>query len=384
MNIKDQVVRIVTQRVGFIIPGLAAGALAFGIPFTLVNANSEEDHIVIVRQSQSIEQVVEDELQSSRFAKQIATYNGFDSISTILPGGTSLQIPQPYMQGRQFGRVVFAKGDVTHSQSRLVVNPPAKGAFVYNGDTFTTGGDGFVSLSFSSGTVVNLQPESRVSIADIECADETIDCVIALNAEKGEVSSQIEPRTEGQRAVKFSVETPFLSAAVRGTAFYVSVEGDADKLGVTRGLVATDVNGTSNDLPKGKGLLAKAGVAPLVVDLLAPPELAIGTEKIIFSPEDKIHWKAQSNAEQYRLVIARDESMSQPIFVENLTSNSATLPVEAPGNYYVAVAGIDDKKFVGLPASTQFFYASIDDQEKLELQIQRGGDVVDIAAPSHC
>jgi len=75
--------------------------------------------------------------------------------------------------------------------------------------------------------------------------------------------------------------------------------------------------------------------------------------------------------------------MSQPIFVENVTSNSATLPVEAPGNYYVAVAGIDDKKFVGLPASTQFFYASIDDQEKLELQIQRGGDVVDIAAPSH-
>ena len=383
MNTKDQLVRIIAQRARFIFPALAVGALAFAFPLSLVKANAEEDHIVIVRQSQSLEQIVEDELQSSRFAKQIATYNGIDSISTILPGGTSLQIPQPYMQNRQFGRVAFAKGDVTHSQRRLVVNPPAKGAFVYNGDTFTTGGDGFVSLSFSSGTVVNLQPESRVTIADIECADETVDCVIALNAEKGEVTSQIEPRAKDEPAVKFSVKTPFLSAAVRGTAFYVSVEDDADRLGVTRGLVATDVNGTANELPKGKGVMAKEGVAPSVVDLLAAPELAIGTGKTIYSSQDEIRWTSQSDAEQYRLVIARDESMSQPISVENLTSNSSSLTVEAPGSYYLTVAGIDDKMFVGLPASALFSYASIDDQEKLELQIERSSDVIDIATASH-
>ena len=85
-------------------------------------------------------------------------------------------------------------------------------------------------------------------------------------------------------------------------------------------------------------------------------------------------------------MIAQDESMSQPIFVENLTSNSAALPVETPGSYYLSVAGIDDKMFVGLPASAFFSYASIDDQEKLELQIERSSDVVDvvdIVAPSH-
>jgi len=385
MNIKDQVVRIITQRARYVFPALAAGALALAIPLSLVNANAE-DHIVIVRQAQSLEQIVEDELQSSRFAKQIATYNGIESISTILPGGTSLQIPQPYMQGRQFGRVVFSKGDVTHSQRRLVVNPPARGAFVYNGDTFTTGGDGFVSLSFSSGAVVNLQPESRVSVANIECADETVDCVIALSAEQGEVSSEITPRPDGQPAVKFSVKTPFLSAAVRGTAFYVSVDDNEDRLGVTHGLVAADVNGTANEIPEGKGLLAKPGVDPAEVNLLAPPELAVGTERTIYSSQDELLWQAQSGAEQYRLMIAQDESMSQPIFVENLTSNSAALPVDTPGSYYLTVAGIDDKMFVGLPASAFFSYASIDDQEKLELQIERSSDdvdVVDIVAPSH-
>ena len=336
-----------------------------------------------MRQPQSLEQVVEDELRSSRFAKQIATYNGIDSISTILPGGTALQIPGPYMQVRQFGRVVFTKGDVTHSQRTLVVNPPAKGAFVFNGDKFTTGGDGFVSLSFSSGTVVNLQPESSVSIADIECADESVKCVIALNAEKGEVSSSITPRPEGQPPVKFSVQTPFLSAAVRGTSFYVSVEEGADRLGVTHGLVAASAGDTTNELPQGKGLLAEAGVEPAEVDLLAPPELAVGSGKTIYSSEDELFWKVLSDAQEYRVEIARDESMSQSVFSANLDGNSLALPVDISGNYYLTVAGIDDKKFIGLPASTGFTYATIDDQEKLELQIERSGGVVDVASPAH-
>ena len=387
MNMKDQVVAVVAQKVaqraGVVVTVLLAGVLALAIPLSHVTADSKEDHIVIVRQPQSLEQVVEDELRSSRFAKQIATYNGIDSISTILPGGTALQIPGPYMQVRQFGRVVFTKGDVTHSQRTLVVNPPAKGAFVFNGDKFTTGGDGFVSLSFSSGTVVNLQPESSVSIADIECADESVKCVIALNAEKGEVSSSITPRPEGQPPVKFSVQTPFLSAAVRGTSFYVSVEEGADRLGVTHGLVAASAGDTTNELPQGKGLLAEAGVEPAEVDLLAPPELAVGSGKTIYSSEDELFWKVLSDAQEYRVEIARDESMSQSVFSANLDGNSLALPVDISGNYYLTVAGIDDKKFIGLPASTGFTYATIDDQEKLELQIERSGGVVDVASPAH-
>ena len=394
MNIRKRADGIATSKVQFMVPGklvrmaahlrILAGVLALVIPLSLAKANSAKDHVVIVKKPQSLKQVVEDELQSSRFAKAIAAYNGIDSISTILPNGAALQIPKPYLLNRQFGRVVFAKGDVIHSQSRLVVNPPAKGAFVYNGDSFITGQDGFVSLSFSSGTVVNVQPESRVSIADIECADETVECVIELNAEKGEVTSDITPRPEGQPAVKFSVKTPFLSAAVRGTSFYVSVEDGADRLGVTDGLVATDVNGSANDVPKGKGLLAEAGADPAVVDLLAPPEIAIGTEKTIYSSEDQLVWKTLSNAQQYRLAIAQDESMSQPVYVANLEGNGVALPLlDVPGSYYLTVAGIDDSEFVGLPASAVFSYASIDDQGKLELEIQRSSDVIDIAAPAH-
>lgn len=382
MKIKDHAVRIAAAKKASVLAGSLAVVLGLATVLPVSSADTE-DHIVIVQESQTLKQIVEDELHSLRFARQIAIYNGFDGISTIVPGGTALQIPKPYMQDREFGRVVFTKGDVVHKQKRLVVNPPSKGAYVYDGDIFDTGADGFVSLSFSSGTVVNVQPESRISIADIECADETVKCVITLNAEEGELHSQITPRAANQPPVEFSVKTPFLSAAVRGTAFYVAVDESAGKLGVTRGLVDAKVGASSNSLPKGKGLLAKAGVVPAVVDLLEPPELTLVSERTIYSAQDRIHWKALDNAQRYRLSIAMDESMSQPAYESEIAGNSAPLPMDVPGNYFMAVAGIDGKEFLGLPASNSFSYASIDDEEALELSIERVGGVINVSTPSY-
>ena len=203
--------------------------------------SADADRYVVVEEAQSLQQIVERELQSARFAKQIANYNGIKSVTSIVPVDTTIQIPKPYLSKRDFGQVVFTKGDVVHTQESLVVNPPARGAYVHEGDVFTTGEDGFISLKFMSGSVVNVQPESRVSIEDIDCADIKTSCVIALNAHEGEIESQITPRPAGQPPVKFTVSTPFLSAAVRGTAFYVNVNEGADRIGVTHGLVATDV-----------------------------------------------------------------------------------------------------------------------------------------------
>ena len=75
--------------------------------------------------------------------------------------------------------------------------------------------------------------------------------------------------------------------------------------------------------------------------------------------------------------------MSELVHVENLEGNSSALPIDAPGNYHLTIAGIDEKMFIGLPASAVFSYASIDDQEKLELQIERSRDVVGIASSLH-
>lgn len=362
---------------GVIIPGFVVSALLFAIATTGL---AENDHAVVVSESQTLQQIVEHELQSSRYAKQIATYNGYDADTSVVPIGATIKIPKPYLQQRDFGQVVFAKGDVVHAQQNLVVNPPAKGAQVFKGDTFSTGEDGFVSLKFSSGSVVNVQPQSRVSVKDIACADETVSCLIALNAEQGEIESSVTPRPEGQPPVEFTVTTPFLSAAVRGTAFYVNVEEGADRIGVTHGLVATDVNGSANELPKGKGLLAEASVEPELVDLLEAPEIMLSESAAIYSSEDTIRWRAMQAAQRYRLTIAQDDALTSPLLVDDLQETKLLLAEPlTPGQYFLSVAGIDSKKFLGLPATMQFNIAEIVDEENVDLQVTRVNGTVNVA-----
>jgi len=383
MKNRDQPVSIAIPKVAGWRLGILTAVLAL-VALVSVGIAETEDHVVIVRESSSVEQIVEQELDSSKFAKQIATYNGIATISTILPAGTSLQIPKPYLLNRDFGRVAFVKGDVTHTQKDFVVNPPSKGSRVFNGDVFSTGEDGFVSLRFNSGASVNLQPESRVSVVDIDCVDAEASCVIKLSADKGEVHSEITPRPEGQPEVKFSVETPFISAAVRGTAFYVDVDQNVNKIGVTRGLVTANSNGATNDLPKGKGMVAVPGEAPSVVDLLAPPVMSEqGGESVLFSMEDRISWNDVEGAAKYRYMVSSDPSMINPDLVQEVDSSSAFPNVDAVGEYFVSIVAIDDQGFLGLPLNTSFKYVDIEDVEPLELLIQRVGAVAEVSVPGY-
>ncbi len=370
-----------TKKVSQITRSLAKAGFVTALVVSVASVSwSNTDHHLVVLESLPLEQIIETELQSKRFAEQIAAYNGIAAVTTIIPGGTTILIPNPYLLGRDHGQVVYSKGDVLHTQKRVVANPPARGAYVYKGDTFTTGEDGFVSLKFSSGSVVNLQPDSRIAVRDINCVDETVNCVIALHAEKGVIDSQVTPRPADQPQIDYKITTPFLSAAVRGTAFYVTVDKDSDRIGVTEGLVSASVDNNANELPKGKGLLVEENVEPEVVDLLEAPELIAATSDAIYSDEDVVRWNPLEDAQRYRLTIAEDESLSTPIRTSETQRSGAFLPDGLPpGEFYLSVAGIDNQEFIGLPSAIRFNHAAIDDQEQLELEIIRAGDEVTIS-----
>lgn len=360
-----------------IIAGLVLGAASVA---TMLSAADPNDHTVVIRSAQTVEQIVNAELQSVRFAEQIASYNGIN-VGTVLAVGTTLAIPRPYMESIDYGRIAYVKGDVVHTQTDSVVNPPAKGSLIRNGDVFRTGNDGFISLSFNSGARVNVQPDSRILIQDIDCAKASVKCVISVNATKGQIHSEITPRPDGQPPVKFTVETPFLTAAVRGTAFYVDLNDNENRIGVTKGLVATASGGASNDLPRGKGLSAKPGVVPEVVDLLDPPKLTVQSDTLLVSAEDNISWSVLNGANSYQANIALDSAMAEPIFVQQTNSTGVATPELTPGDYYLSVAGVDDKAFIGLPVRQKITYAEIIDTQQPRLDILRRGNTIELSFP---
>lgn len=360
---------------------LIAAIASAGVCTTLGVADPS-DHTVVIRTEQTVKQLVREELQSVRFAEQIAAYNGMPNASTVLAVGTTLAIPRPYLDSLDFGRIAFVKGDVRHSQTNLVVNPPGKGSHVFDGDVLETGSDGFVSLVFNSGARVNVQPESRIIVNDIQCIKVSVKCVIDLSATKGQVHSEVVPAVDGQPPVQFSIDTPFLTAAVRGTAFYVDVDQKENRIGVTKGLVATASAGAQNDLPKGKGLSAKPGVVAEVVDLLDPPVLGQDSDVILFSEEDSLSWSAIDGAKRYEANFATDSTMSESQLVEQ-TEGLLLSPALSPGDYHVTVAAIDDNEFLGLPAKAKISYAEISETQQPEITIVRRGGTVELSMPGY-
>ncbi len=361
-------------------------ALAAAAPATVVSADRDVprgDQVLIVRSALTLEQLLQQRINSVEFAPQIAALNNISSVTTVLPVGTALTVPKVYLDTLDFGRIAYVKGDVTHKQTSLVVNPPRKGSQVFNGDIIQTGEDGFVSLSFKSGARVSVQPDSRVVINNIDCIDDDQNCTISLLATQGQVGSEVTPRADGQPPIEFSIETPFLTAAVRGTAFYVDLDDEKNRIGVTKGLVATAAGGANNDLPKGKGLSAGEGSAPELVDLLDPPSLSLTGDRILLSAEDDIAWDELNGAQSYRADIASDEAMVQQLASRTLTQTSFDTPELAPGDYYLTLAGIDEKAFLGLPMKRKVAIAAIVDEPRPQLSITRQDGVTDLVVPGY-
>ncbi|OED36315.1 hypothetical protein AB833_27195 [Chromatiales bacterium (ex Bugula neritina AB1)] len=363
-------------------------ALALWIALTAINlttvsyAAEPQDHIVVVRSEQTVAEIVEYELQSIRYARQIAAYNGIDSVASLLPVGAILQIPRPYMDLLDFGRINFVKGDVAHTKTDLVVNPPKNGAAVHSGDIIRTGSDGFVSLSFNSGARVNLQPNSRVIVKDIDCARSAEKCVISLQATEGQVASEVTPAAKDDKPVQFSVDTPFLSAAVRGTAFYVDVENEVNRIGVTKGLVAAKSGNSQFELPKGQGLSAAAGIPAQQVALLAAPTLVNMSENQLFSAEDSINWLELDGAAAYETTVASDAEMSQTVVLQRGGEKNYYPELEA-GEYYISVSGVDQQEFVGLATRSRIRVAEISERTQPSLNIERRGGVVSVSMSNY-
>ena len=88
-----------TKKVSQITRSLAKAGFVTALVVSVASVSwSNTDHHLVVLESLPLEQIIETELQSKRFAEQIAAYNGIAAVTTIIPGGTTILIPNPSVQ----------------------------------------------------------------------------------------------------------------------------------------------------------------------------------------------------------------------------------------------------------------------------------------------
>lgn len=308
---------------------------------------------VIVQRGDSLRTIAKRELGSSGYAPMLAEFNEI-SESADLSIGQIIRLPIHVPARNEAADVVFVKGNVTGTDQ----NTLSRGDRIELGDVITTGIDGFISIEFSSGSVVNLQPDTQAVLKRLNCLPNDDSCLIEINVERGELGSDVESR-DGQ-PVEFKINTPYASAAVRGTVFDFSASDQNMVVGVTEGDVIVAAQDQEVALAEGFGSVTQEGEAPgQPIELLPPPVYRYVPTRA--AAGDSITWWNLQGVNTYEAILSNDSAAIQAI--ADFTATDTRLePATVPaGDYYLTIRGVDENGLQGFTSNTRLTIAAIDE-----------------------
>lgn len=317
---------------------------------------------VVVADGDTLSSIAARELGKSGYAPQLAEFNELVTNAPLVPGNI-IRIPIHVPARGEFAQVVFVKGNVTASRSddeteqtdsaRITIERDME---VLSGDTILTGSDGYISIEFSSGSVVNMQPDTEAMLSRLNCLPGDDSCVIEIKTIKGKVTSNVERRDD--QPVDFRISTPYASAAVRGTVFDIDAD-DVLLIGVTEGTVDVAAENQLVDLQTGFGSVVEEGQAPSPpIALLPAPVFKRVPARV--APEDTITWWPFSDAASYDALVTNDENGNETLATFEVSNDQIRFDTIDAGEYYLFIRAIDQNGLRGFTSNVPITIASVD------------------------
>lgn len=157
-----------------------------------------------------------------------------------------------YAQPEVYGTMMVVKGDIKVNSTKSGKVETAKVGFkVYAGDAIQSGADSRAKIIMSDKNVINVSPDSKVTIAKYENNPAKDSRNVELKVDYGKVRASVEQQYDGEKN-KFNVRTPTAVAGVRGTDFIAGYNPTTRKTTVMtfKGLVAVGVAGANGSITK--------------------------------------------------------------------------------------------------------------------------------------
>ena len=314
--------------------------------------------------------LAETEYGSPAFWRLIAEYNSLTP-SAALQQGQIIKLPVLLKRQFEFADVSFVKGDVHLSRPGEETRELTRDDTIVIEDVVKTGEGGFASLTFRSGSIVHVQPQSEIELVRLRCLENDATCVLGIKALKGEVSSNVQ--RVGDQPTDFRIFTPYATAAVRGTEFDFTAGNDIMVVGVTEGNVDIVSAGLENNLDRGFGSVTKRGQAsgdPIA--LIEPPTFKGIPPR--FAEGDKISWWRALNSSQYIVSIANETNSSEVVSQVRQPNQVYQFGELNPGSYLFNVRPVDKNGLKGFPSSQKVNVVQINPQAGIyELAANRDG-----------
>ena len=346
---------------------LVLGLSAFGgLVGSKVSMANEADEFVlepgnkphVVLQGETLQSIARDEFGTTGLWRHIAEHNQLDA-NSVLQIGQVIDIPRLVKREREFASVIFVKGqvDITPASSGTT-RPMEKTDKIRINDIITTYKSGFVSIQFLSGSVVNIQPATSVQLTKLRCLADDDDCLITLDARKGALSSDVKKKTSQE--TRFTITTPYASAAVRGTRFDVEATPENILVGVTEGAVDIEAQEVSNPLDIGFGIVTAAGQVPgQPIELTGPPTFRGVAAR--FTNGDKLSWWKVADSSNYIVTLSSDAGSQNIVSQRRQPSQVFEVTDLDDGEYFVNVRPVDSNGLKGFGTSQKLNIVSIDD-----------------------
>ncbi|AMY12497.1 FecR protein [Luteitalea pratensis] len=333
-----------------LIAGLSATVEAQGPPAPLTPDDTYTHTIV---RGDTLIRLAEQLLSEPHRWSIVARLNKVRNPKRLRPGRT-LAFPLDRMRSLPGeARVLWVRGKPRVETAGAGTVLALLGATLAPGDSVVTADDESVKLQLSTGSLVTLGEQARITLVELRTLAGPQVSRTRVDVQRGRVESSVVPATHP--AQKHEISTPVVIATVRGTEFRVSVGTDAASVAteVTDGSVGVGRGPENVALPAGYGMRARVGVP------LAPPRALLPqTDLAALSASSarlpvRVRWPAIAGATAYRVSVAPSGD-APALEDQQVPSPEVTWPDLADGIYRIAVRGIDADDLEGLEATATF------------------------------
>lgn len=285
-------------------------------------------------------------LKNPSLAQALRRFNQIPDDHRILPG-TQLRIPQEWLKLESTQvTLLAATGDTTLRQNGNPARAAVAGELLHAPLGIRTGPDGSATLQFADDSRVLVRRDSELQL---QTSQETLlgkANLVSLSLVRGSVENQVTPR--GDSGGRFEIHTPAAIAAVRGTQYRVSVDGQTMRTEVLTGAVNVANRTGQVTAQAAQGTVAQSGRSPVApIALLPAPRLDGLPDTIERLP---IAWPigALPGASRYRTQLAATSEFSAMLSDEITDTARIRVRDVGDGTYALRVRGIDAQGLEGL------------------------------------
>jgi hypothetical protein len=270
-----------------------------------------------------------------------------------LKAGQQLRVPLSLVkQQPASAEIVFIAGNVQVKSTDAKTTTAALNQQLSVGAELITSENSRVDIKFADGSIVSLDANSVLKLDTLSMYSGGGMVDTKLRLQQGNVDVEANPKHEIGHQMQ--IITPSAVAAVRGTKFRVSADGNVVRQATIEGKVGLSTSGDEVAVSKGFGTAAKGNEPPLKPVLLLAAPAVNGLPKLVETQTASFNLAAQKDAVAWVGKLATDAKFDAVVAKKPSENNHLVFADLKDGQYFLALRAQDKNGIEGYDATHTF------------------------------